>query len=135
MENTYIVNINGNDVEVNELVYKELYADKIYEDSVERGKSRNKIISYDKWDTERAKGSDFIQDISLNIEDEVIKNIELLNILSILSQVDKDNIIFNIFILGYTETELARIIGVSQVTINKKKNKILNYLRKVFKNL
>ena len=65
----------------------------------------------------------------------MIKNIELSNILSILSQVDKDNIIFNIFILGYTETELARIIGVSQVTINKKKNKILNYLRKVFKDL
>ncbi len=135
MENTYIVNINGNDVEVNELVYKELYADKIYEDSVERRKRRNKIISYDKWDTERGKGSDFIQDISLNIEDEVIKNIELSNVLSILNQVDKDNIIFNIFISGYTEMELANRMGISRSALNKKKNRILNKLRKIASDL
>lgn len=128
-EKQYFVQVGNRQVEVNHDVYLEIYKDYLYEKNQERKRRRNNIISFDAMNEEKEDVYDFVPDPRSNTEEEAIKHITITKINRILKEIDKENILLLKYIHEYSETEIAAALGISQAAVNKKKQKILEYLR------
>ena len=125
----YFVQVGNRQVEVSYEIYQELYQDQLYEKNHQRKRRRNNIISFDAMNEEKNEVYDFIPDMHSNTEEEAINHIRMSNIARILKKIDKENIILLKYIYEYSETEIASALGISQAAVNKKKQKILEYLK------
>lgn len=78
-----------------------------------------------------------IPDNSQNIEDIVSKEDDIIKIRKALGELEKDELeLIKLFIdKELTEREISKIMGISQVSVNKRKNKAFAKLRKLLKNL
>ena len=128
-EKQYFVQVENRQVEVSYEVYQEIYQDQLYEKNQQRKRRRNNIISFDAMNEEKNEVYDFIPDAHFNTEEEAINHIRMSNITRILKKIDKENIILLKYIYEYSETEIASALGISQAAVNKKKQKILEYLK------
>lgn len=128
-EKQYFVQVENKLIEVSQDVYRELYQDQLYEKKEERRRRRNRVLSFDTMNADKDDVYDFIPDIHSNTEEEAVKHIIISKINNILKEIDKDNIILLKYILEYSESEIAVLLGVSQATVSKRKQKILEYLR------
>ena len=87
------------------------------------------LIHYDSWDTKNINGQDYIRYTEESAEETVINNMRYKAVVSFISENDKKDI-FKLSLLGKTEKQIAAILGVSQVSINKSKTKLLLALKK-----
>ena len=78
-----------------------------------------------------------IPDNSQNIEDIVSKEDDIIKIRKTLGELEKDELeLIKLFIdKELTEREISKIMGISQVSVNKRKHKAFSKLRKLLKNL
>ena len=76
---------------------------------------------------------DFVPDPQSNTEEDAIHKVLMQKIKEILKEIDKDNIIMLNYFLEYSEQEIAVILEVPKYTVNRRKRKILNYIKKLVK--
>ena len=127
----YFVQIGNKQVEVNQEVYLELYKDQLYEKNHQRKRRRNNILSFDAMNEENNDVYDFVPDMNSNAEEEAIHRATMHKIKEILKEIDPDNIISLNYFLEYSEHEISAILGIPKHTVNRRKRKILNSIKKL----
>lgn len=132
-EKQYFVQVGNRQVEVNQEVYLEIYRDHLYEKNQERKRRRYNVLSLDAMNEENNNVYDFVPDLRSNTEEDAIHKVTMQKIKEILKEIDKDNIIMLNYFLEYSEQEIAAILEVPKYTINRRKKKILNYIKKLVK--
>ena len=132
-EKQYFVQVGNRQVEVNQEVYLEIYKDYLYEKYQERKRRRYNVLSLDAMYEENNNVYDFVPDLRSNTEEDAIHKVTMQKIKEILKEIDKDNIIMLNYFLEYSEQEIAVILEVPKYTVNRRKRKILNYIKKLVK--
>lgn len=132
-EKQYFVQVGNRQVEVNYEVYLEIYKDYLYEKNQERKRRRYNVLSLDAMNEENNNVYDFVPDLRSNTEEDAIHKVTIQKIKEILKEIDKDNIIMLNYFLEYSEQEIAVILEVPKYTVNRRKRKILNYIKKLVK--
>lgn len=78
-------------------------------------------------------GIEYIRDKTVNVEDTVIEKLICQKAMQAVENYDKHGIL-QLFLLGFTETEIARKIGVSQAYVNQTKNKLRKKIQTYMEN-
>ncbi len=123
----------GRLMEVSKKDYEEFYRARRRQKYIDERSAENGDFSYDILTTDDFNGEDILIDTSQDIGDAVIHKIMLDKLSSsiILLSDDEQKLIREIFYEGLSERKLAEKYGVSQVAIHKRKNKILDKLKKI----
>lgn len=132
-EKQYFVQVGNKQVEVNHEVYLEIYKDYLYEKNQERKRRRYNVLSLDAMNEENNNIYDFVPDLSSNTEEHAIHKVTMQKIKDILKEIDQDNIIMLNYFLEYSEQEISVVLGIPKYTVNRRKRKILNYIKKLVK--
>ena len=126
---TYIITVDGEDVEVNEDVYKAYSkADRRERYCIERDAGR--LLSLDRMDEDDVLLSFLTDEHIESAEDSAIRLLlidQAMEAFALLSPEDQ-RLIQAVVMDGATEQEYADIIGVSQVAVHKRKKRILKKL-------
>ena len=119
-------------LEVTETVYKAFYKDKRRQKYLAERSKANQDFSYDMLTTDEFSGEDILIDDRVDVAEQAIQNIlliELRQALLKLSEEERD-LIAALYFKGMTEREISRITSIPQKTINDRKHRILQKLRK-----
>lgn len=135
-EKNYYIKVPGNLVEVTKEVYLAYFrAQRCWSAQNERD-TYNGVVSYDAMDTEEMSGVDNIPDsIAISVEDIVTAKLlkeKLLLSLGKLSEAEWA-LVYALFYEQKTEREYAKILGISQKAVNKRRHKVLTKLRRLMK--
>lgn len=129
-DNRYFIPVQGMLLEVSKNAYKEFYCE------VERRKYLHKLDK--KFET---ISIDSIHNLNISVMDnDVLDTVankiavdKLHQCLDLLSK-DEENLINAIYFNGITEREFAKIQGVSQAAVHKRKHRILKKIKKLIEN-
>ena len=146
MSKSYIIRVNGKPIEVSSEVYDTYMKN---ERNFSEDLKREKIIVNQEEETvafipsredsyDRLKNENNVQfaDQSKSVEDKILDNImieKLLKSLAVLNY-DERNLIDAIYYQGKSEREVSAETGIPQKTINYRKRKILDKLKKLLEN-
>ena len=118
-------------------VYQAYYQAKRHDKTLCEKDERNGLVSYDGMDTEDILGEEMIPDRdAISVEDAVIRNIlheEVRRCVSLL-EADDRFLVYALFYKRLSERDCARILGISQNAVNKRRHTVLAKLRKMIKN-
>ena len=78
-----------------------------------------------------------LEDKTSNIEEKILKNEEILMVKESFSELDKEELRLIKLLIEQelTEREIGKILGISQVAVNKRKHKVFDKLRTLLKGL
>lgn len=78
-----------------------------------------------------------LEDKTSNIEEKILKNEEILRVKESFSELDKEELRLIKLLIEkeLTEREIGKILGISQVAVNKRKHKVFDKLRTLLKDL
>lgn len=78
-----------------------------------------------------------LEDKTSNIEEKVLRNEEILKVKESFSKLDKEELRLIKLLIEkeLTEREIGKILGISQVAVNKRKHKVFDKLRTLLKDL
>ena len=128
----YLINIQGQLIEVSPDVYYVYFRMRRQEQWQEEKKKEHKVLSYDALDTGETQGIENIEDITAPTMEEIVAASELRdrvrNAIALLPKADRE-IIQAIYYDEQSEREVAAREGVSQNKINKQRQKILSKLK------
>lgn len=126
----YYFKIKGQYHEVSEEVYKTCFNSFRKEERERNKRSEYKVISLDQFDFYNTPLVDNVAD-SHNQYDSVVINEEFEKVMNIIYQLpEKDKeIIINLLIKDKTEQEVAKMMGVSQPAIHKRKKRIIENIK------
>ena len=126
----YYFKIKGQYHEVSEEVYKTCYNSFKKEEREKEKRNEFKVSSLDQLDNNNTALVDKIAD-SHNQYDSVVINEEFEKVMNIIYQLpEKDKeIIINLLIKDKTEQEVAKMMGVSQPAIHKRKKRIIENIK------
>lgn len=133
-EDKLFLPLHGMLMEVAEDDYKTFYKNVRRQKYLKELSATNGDFSYDMLTTDDFNGQDILVDGEQNVEEIVEKKMrfdrlnECLNLLSF----NEKEFIKMIFFDELTEREIAKKRGISQVAVHKRKQKILERLRKLF---
>lgn len=149
MSKSYIIRINGNPIEVSSEVYDTYIKSERKARYFSEDLKREKIIVNQEEETvafipsredsyDRLKNENNVQfaDQSKSVEDKTLDNImieKLFKSLAVLN-CDERNLIDAIYYQGKSEREVSAETGIPQKTINYRKRKILDKLKKLLEN-
>ena len=125
--------LHGMLMEVSEKDYKDFYKFKRRQKYIDERSVENGDFSYNMLTTDDFNGEDILIDESEPPDELAVRSVlsdKLNNCLSLLSDGEK-HLIKELFYNERTEREIAKIYGVSQVAIHKRKIKILEKLKKM----
>lgn len=131
----YFVHIEGEQVEVSKEVYEAYYRFSNHEKYLEQKDRRKGKVLFSDLDTTEMLGEAMIPDTNKSVEDIVIAELlakKVRHCVEMLSPSDRA-LIYAVFYSGESERKYAEKIGVSQNAIHKRKERILNKLRRYFK--
>lgn len=134
MDKKYIMRVGDQLIEVKKEVYLLHHQTKRRALYLEERDLINGVVYYNDMDTEETTGEDAIPDkTSPSVDEAVVQKImiEKLNeSLVLLNQAERD-LIKALFYDGFSEREWAATTGIPQKTINDRKQRILNKLKKL----
>ena len=134
MDKKYIMRVGDQLIEVKKEVYLLHHQTKRRALYLEERDLANGVVYYNDMDTEETTGEDAIPDkTSPPVDEAVVQKImiEKLNeSLVLLNQAERD-LIKALFYDGFSEREWASTTGIPQKTINDRKQRILNKLKKL----
>lgn len=130
----YYIRVPNTVVEVSEEIYQEYHKIERYLQTLMEKDMRNGKVSYSDLDTDELLGEEIVPDrVALGVEETVVLKImseKLHECLNTLPKHEKE-MINAIYFEGLSERQLSAIIGLPQKTINNRKLKILNKLRRM----
>lgn len=128
------LSLHGMLMEVSEADYEDFYRQKRRQKYIKERSKNNGDVSYDRIIAEGLDGRDALPDGGEDVAEQVVQKIlleKLEQALSLLAE-DEMELIRDVFYNGLTERDLAMKHGVSQVAIHKRKNRILEKIKKLF---
>jgi RNA polymerase sigma factor (sigma-70 family) len=133
VERKYYIRIHNVTFEVSHKDYVDYYKMKRRMKYLHEADKRINVMSYNALDKDYLLGIDIIADENVNVEDEVCNKIMLEKLRACLSLLNNDELylIYYLFYQQKTEQEVADKFGISQVAIHKKKQRILNKLKRL----
>ncbi len=132
-EDRKFIPLHGMLMEVTPEQYAEFYRAQNRQRYLDRRSAQNGDISADMLTTDEFNGTDILIDTAESVDDQVIHEImsdKLTECLSLLSE-DEQELIYDLFYSGLTERDAAKKYAVSQVAIHKRKQRILQKLKKM----
>ena len=132
-EDRKFIPLHGMLMEVAPEQYAEFYRAQNRQRYLDRRSAQNGDISVDMLTTDEFSGTDILIDMAVPVDDQVIHKImsnKLIEGLSLLSEDDQE-LINDLFYSGLTERDAAKKYAVSQVAIHKRKQRILQKLKKM----
>lgn len=129
--------IDGKEIPIKDDVKKIFEDSKREEEKLRKRDSRAGLFLFQDIDTNERLFMDILQDTKCDIEEEIIEKEFKEEIRIILSSLNKDELHLLKLLIEkeLTEREISKIIGVSNSTLNYRKKKLLNKLKKLFNNL
>lgn len=129
--------IDGKEIAIKDNVKKIFEDSKREEEKLRKRDSRAGLFLFQDIDTSERLFMDILEDTNCNIEEEMIEKEFKQEIKIILSSLNKDELHLLKLLIEkeLTEREISKIIGVSNSTLNYRKKKLLNKLKKLFNNL
>ena len=130
----FIINLGYALMEVTEADYKEFYRARRREKYIQEEAIRVGEFSYNAFDTEDYDGASAIADDSEALEDTVIRKMiieKLPEAVATLTEEEKE-LVYQLYFNHKSERQLALETGISNVAINKRKNKVLSKLKNFF---
>lgn len=128
----YLINIQGQLIEVSPDVYYAYFRMRRQEQWQEEKKKEHKVVSYDALDTSETQGIENIEDITEPTMEEIVAARELRdrvrNTIALLPKAERE-LIQAIYYNKLSEREVAAREGVSQNKINKQRKKILSKIK------
>ena len=128
----YLINIQGQLIEVSPDVYYVYFRMRRQEQWQEEKKKEHKVLSYDALDTGESQGIENIEDTTAPTMEEIVSARELRdrvrNAIALLPKAERE-LIQAIYYNELSEREVAAREGVSQNKINKQRQKILSKLK------
>lgn len=132
-EERKFIPLHGMLMEVMPEQYAEFYRAQNRQRYLDRRSAENGDISVDMLTTDEFNGADILIDTAEPVDEQVIHKImsdKLTECLSLLSE-DEQELIYDLFYSGLTERDAAKKYAVSQVAIHKRKQRILQKLKKM----
>ncbi len=132
-EDRKFIPLHGMLMEVTPEQYAEFYRTQNRQRYLDRRSAHNGDISVDMLTTDEFNGTDILIDTAEPVDEQVIHKImsdKLTKCLSLLSE-DEQELIHDLFYSGITERDAAKKYAVSQVAIHKRKQRILQKLKKM----
>ena len=130
----FIINLGYALMEVTEADYKDFYRARRREKYIQEEAIRVGEFSYNAFDTEDYDGASAVVDDSEALEDSVIRKMmieKLSEAVATLTEEEKE-LVYQLYFNRKSERQLALETGVSNVAVNKRKNKVLRKLKKYF---
>ena len=128
----YLINIQGQLIEVSPDVYYVYFRMRRQEQWQEEKTKEHKVLSYDALDTGESQGIENIEDTTAPTMEEIVSARELRdrvrNAIALLPKAERE-LIQAIYYNELSEREVAAREGVSQNKINKQRQKILSKLK------
>ena len=130
----YLINIQGQLIEVSPDVYYVYFRMRRQEQWQEEKKKEHKVLSYDALDTGESQGIENIEDTTAPTMEEIVAAHELRDrvrsAIALLPKAERE-LIQAIYYNELSEREVAAREGVSQNKINKQLQKILSKLKRI----
>lgn len=128
--------IHGMLMEVTPMTYKKFYREDRRQKYLRKLSIENDDFSYDSLTTNEFNGEDILIDESDPVDEKAIQNlmIEKLRICLPLLNEREMNLIYALYYLNLSEYKIAKMYGVSQNAIHKRKKRILHKLKKILEN-
>lgn len=132
----YILRVNGKLIPVNRDCYKLYYKVRRREKYLLESDEIHGKVSYHALDTEDYTGEEIIPDSSDSVEDTVVRKLMLEKLRKCLSLLPEDerSLILQIHAEDKSCRKIAFDAGIPQRTMNDRKNRILQKLRKLLEN-
>lgn len=127
------VPLHGMLMEVTPEQYSDFYRTKNRQRYLDRRSADNGDISIDMLTTDEFNGTDILIDTAEPVDEQVIRRVltdKLISCLLLLST-DEQELIHDLFYAGFTERDAAKKYALSQVAIHKRKQRILQKLKKM----
>ncbi len=132
----YFIRVPGELIEVSKDIYLSYYRMKRRWVAQEERDTYNGLVSYDSMDTVEMLGEEMIPDSDAsNVEDIVVNRLLREKLRCCLSQLttEERSLICALFYEQKTEREYAKILGISQKAVNKRRHKVLTKLYRLMK--
>jgi RNA polymerase sigma factor (sigma-70 family) len=132
----YVIRVENKLVSVDKDIYLYYYKAKRQEKYYEEKDLAHGVVSYDAMDTNEIIGEEMIPDTSESVEDVIITKLIIEKLYKCLEMLTVDELwlIKNLFYKEMTERQIADSLGCSQPLIHRRKNRILNKLKKPIEN-
>ena len=132
----YFVRIENKLVSVDRDTYFTYYKAKRQERYHEERDLANRVVSYDALDTDEIIGEEMIYDLeATSVEDIIVQKIMIEKLKHCLEKLSEDEqwLILELFYHGKSERTLSDETGIPQKTINNRRRRILEKLKKLIK--
>ena len=128
--------LHGMLMEVTPEEYQAFYQEHNHQNYIQRLSIKNGDISYDMLTNEEQNGANILVDSAPDIVEQVEKRIMLDKLRTSLALLSEEELqmLISLFYLEMTERDLAREYQISQVAIHKRKQRILEKLKKLLEN-
>lgn len=129
----YYVRLKSERVEVSKEVYEAYYSMQRKEAYQTERDQRYGLLHYDAWDSENTNGVEYLADSAANTEEEALEHMMRQELWRLIDQAGGQSDLCKLIAEGRTEREIAEILGVTQSTVNRNKNRLYRRLRKNMK--
>ncbi len=131
----YKIRINGTQVTVSREVYTVYYRTERHAAALKEKDARHGTTSYHALDTDERLGEELLRDPEASVEEQAIANLlreKLRRSIALLSKPEQE-LIRALYFEELTERQLSCRVGIPQQTINYKRRRILQKLKKLMK--
>ena len=131
----YKIRINGTQVTVSMEVYTVYYRTERHAAALKEKDARHGTTSYHALDTDERLGEELLRDPEASVEEQAIANLlreKLRRSIALLSKPEQE-LIRALYFEELTERQLSCRVGIPQQTINYKRRRILQKLKKLMK--
>lgn len=124
--------LHGMLMEVTPMTYDEFYREERRQKYLREQSIENDDFSYNSLTTHEFNGEDIFIDEGVSVCEKAVENIMIKKLRLCLSKLNKRdlNLLRLIYYLNYSERQIAKMYGVSQNSIHKRKQRILQKLKK-----
>ena len=130
-EKQYYIKAGKDQVPVNEEVFKQ-YQKLKRQERYQKARDRKKgLVYYDSWDETTSNGSDVCVDCCFDTAERALTAIEAEKIWHCVEKLQDEYHICRMVALGYTEREIAEILGLSQNSVHMRKKSLFRRLKKM----
>ena len=126
----YIRLDSGERVEVSKEVHDAYYKMRRREKYLEEQDQNHGLMHYEDWSRDRINGEDLLSDRRWNPEDRLMQRLQP-DLWDFVSMLHDEYNIFYFVSLGLNDTEIAKILGLSQSGVGKHRKKLLKQLRAI----
>lgn len=127
----YFIPVQGFLMEVSKEHYQDFYRAKEREAYLKKLDAKYGLLSIDAFDTDDDNGTDYISNDTEDVAETVSHLLLVEKLRSVIPMLPEkeQKLIQALFFQGMTEREYAKVCGVSQVAIHKRKNRIMAKLK------